>query len=233
MNFEFYHTYNRGVEKRNIFLDEKDHFRGVHDLYEFNDANATRNLNYRSRSAIDCAIDLGPTTEEKNRDLLIDLFTWVFIPNHYHCFQRGRTEEGIPKFQQKWGGGYTNYFNLKYKRNGVLFQGKYKRVHVTNDAQAGHLVCYIHSNPLDLWKPNWKEKGLTAFELQNALEFLEKKYRWSSHQDYLGIKNFPSLINAEFLFNFFGGPQGYRNFFLDWLKQYDKNIKLIQKFTLE
>jgi len=234
---EFFHTYNRGVEKRNTFLDEKDYFRGVHDLYEFNDANATLNLNYHlnywSRSAIDFgAIDLGEKKKKGVRDLLIDLFAWTFIPNHYHNFLRGRVERGISKFQQKWGGGYTNYFNLKYKRSGVLFQGKYKKISVTNDAQAAHLVCYIHSNSLDIWKPNWKEKGLSPSETQNALKFLEK-YRWSSHMDYWGVKNFPSLINTEFLFKFFGGPEGYRKFFIDWLKQYDKNIKFIQKFTLE
>lgn len=45
MNFCFFHTYNRGVEKREIFCDEEDYYRAVHDLYEFNDANALLNLN--------------------------------------------------------------------------------------------------------------------------------------------------------------------------------------------
>lgn len=229
---EFYHTYNRGVEKRDIFLDEKDYFRGIHDLYEFNDANATLNLNYYLNYRTRSPIDLVPEIKRKRRDLLIDLFAWSLMPNHYHYFQRERRRGGISKFQQKWGGGYANYFNLKYDRSGVLFQGKYKKVLVTKDAQAGHLVCYIHSNPLDFWKPGWKERGLSALEMENALKFLEK-YRWSSHLDYLGIKNFPSLINTEFLDNFFGGSEGYRNFFADWLKQYSKNIKLIQKFILE
>src|SRR4030043_239570 len=34
---EIYHIYNRGVEKRKVFLNEKDYFRFIHDLYEFND----------------------------------------------------------------------------------------------------------------------------------------------------------------------------------------------------
>ena len=230
--YEFFHTYNRGVEKRDIFLDEKDYFRGVHDAYEFNDANSSINFGYYLREAIyrnPTPIDL-----RKPRIMLVDIFAWSLMPNHYHYFQRGRVESGVSKFQQKWGVGFTNYFNLKYGRSGVLFQGKYKKVSVTNDAQAAHLICYIHANLLDLWKPNWKEKGITTPELPNALKFLEeKKNRWSSHQDYLGIKNFPSLINTEFLFNFFGGPKGYRQFFTDWLKQYENNLGFIQKFTLE
>lgn len=232
---EFYHTYNRGVEKRETFCDEEDFFRAVHDLYEFNDLDVVINVKYRVIKAHNYGDNYGDPTSiiRKPRKILVDLICWGLIPNHYHLFSKPRLKDGLSKFQQKFGTGFTGYFNLKYERNGVLFQGKYKRVHVTDDAQAAHLVCYIHANPLDLWKPDWKEKGLTDLELQNALEFLEKKYRWSSHLDYWGIKNFPSLINTEFLEKFFGGSKGYRKFFIDWLRQYEKNSKMIQKLTLE
>jgi len=39
-----YHVYNRGTEKRIIFLNEEDYFRFVHDLYEFNNVDFTLNL---------------------------------------------------------------------------------------------------------------------------------------------------------------------------------------------
>ena len=232
---EFYHTYNRGTEKRDIFLEEKDYLRGVHDLYEFNDANAVVNFNRRiNRSPTSINSGSGIFAEKKPRKILVNLITWALMPNHYHLFSSPKVKDGLSKFHQKFGTGYANYFNLKYERNGTLFQGKYKDVHVINDNQATHLICYIHSNLLDLWKPNWKEKGLTELELQNALKFLEeKKNRWSSHQDYLGIQNFPSLINTDFLFKFFGEPAGYRKFFTDWLKQYEKNINFLQKLTID
>lgn len=47
---KFYHVYNRGVEKRNVFMDEKDYFRFIHDLYEFNDQEPVLNLNFRFNS---------------------------------------------------------------------------------------------------------------------------------------------------------------------------------------
>lgn len=230
---EFYHTYNRGVEKREVFCDEEDFFRAVHDLYEFNDLDAVINLKYRAervRNYGDPTSIYSPTYRKK-RKLLIDLLGWVFIPNHYHFFSRPKIDKGLSKFHQKFGAGYTGYFNLKLGRDGVLFQGKYKMVHVVNDEQAAYLICYIHSNPLDLWKPDWKERGLTDLELGKALEFLEG-YRWSSHFDFLGRKNFPSLINTEFLEKFFGGPKGYQKFFIDWLKQYKLNIKSIKPLLL-
>lgn len=226
MEQNFYHTFNRGVEKRKIFLENIDYLRGIHDFYEFNDADAVVNLNRR--------FDGYPISINKTRgEKLVDVITWCLMPNHYHLFSTPKTENGLAKFHQKFGIGFSNYFNTKYKRSGVLFQGKYKKVRVISDSQMAQLVCYVHANPLDLWKPDWKERGLTSLEIQNALKFLEK-YRWSSHLDYLDIKNFPSLLsNNEFLINFFGGPKGYSEFFINWLKYYEKNIDSIKKLILD
>jgi len=35
------------------------------------------------------------------------------------------------------------------------------------------------------------------------------------------------------LVNFFKGPEGFKNFFVNWLKQYEKNTQFLQKLTLE
>jgi len=225
MIYGAWHTYNRGVEKRDIFLDKEDFFRGVHDIYELNDLNAVVNLPRRFSSFKSSNKNEGyPISFIRNiRESLLDVFVWCLMPNHYHLFSEPKSKDSLAKFHQKFGIGYTNYFNLKHGRSGVLFQGKYKKVQVVSNHQMQHLICYIHSNPLDLWKPNWKEEGVNGLEIQNALKFLEsKENRWSSHQDYLGIKNFPSLINKNFLFNFFGNSERYREFFINWLQQYKK-----------
>ncbi|MFH1575629.1 MAG: transposase [Candidatus Nealsonbacteria bacterium] len=222
---EFYHTYNRGTEKRKIFLEDSDYFRGVHDLYEFNDAKSVINLNQRFNGS-------STAINNKLREKIVSLGTWCLMPNHYHIFSSPLADKGLPKFHQKFGGGYTWFFNAKYKRSGALFQGRYKKIQVINDTQALQLICYIHSNPLDLWKPDWKEKGLINLEIQNALKFLEQ-YRWSSHLDWWGIKNFPSLIEADFMNRFFNGPKEYREFFTNWLRFYGKNIDDIRKLILE
>ena len=221
---EFYHTYNRGTEKRKIFIEDADYFRGVHDLYEFNDKNIVTNMARK--------IEGSPTPHNKARDRLVDLLVWSFMQNHYHLFSSPVKDNGLPEFHRKFGCGFTNFFNLKYNRSGVLFQGGYKKVQVKGNAQALQLICYIHSNPLDLWKSNWKEKGLTNLEIQNALKFLEN-YRWSSHLDWWGIKNFPSLINNDSMHRFFKNSEEYREFFINWLKYYEKNITNINEFTIE
>ncbi|MFH1423694.1 MAG: transposase [Candidatus Nealsonbacteria bacterium] len=224
---ELHHSFNRGTEKRNIFLDQDDYFRGVHDLYAFNDVNAIVNFGQRFKGSPT------PFIGNKPREKLVEVISWCLMPNHYHLFSYSIVENGFSKFHQKFGGGFTNFFNVKYKRNGVLFQGKYKKVRVVDDAQVIQLICYIHSNPLNVWKPNWKENGLTDMEIQNALEFLEKKYRWSSHLDYWGTKNFPSLIDNNFSLRFFKNPEEYREIFTNWLKYYSRDIQSIEKLALE
>lgn len=232
---EFYHTYNRGVEKRKIFLGNSDYLRGVHDLYEFNDKNSVVN-SYRSIVRFTKSHNLESNNLEKikePRERLVDIGVWGLMPNHYHLFSSPIKDNGLTVFHKKLGVGFANFFNTKYERSGALFQGRYKKVPVTDDRQALQLICYIHANPLDLWKPNWKERGLTSLEIQNALKFLEKEYRWSSHLDWWGIKNFPSLIDFEFMHRFFDNPKEYREFFTDWLRYYEKNIQDIKKFIIE
>lgn len=225
---EFYHLFNRGVDKRKIFLNRSDHLRFIHDLYEFNDTNPAIQFSRFSKGA-----NVGNRVSNiESRELLIDLYAFVLMPNHHHLFAKQLREKGVSLFMRKIHVGYTNAFNLKYERSGHLFQGPFKDVHIESDTQLAHLICYIHSNPLDLWKPDWKKKKLAISEIKEALKFLEK-YRWSSHLDYLGIKNFPSITERDFLLKFFNGTDGYKDFFIDWLKQYEGKIEDIQDFTLE
>ena len=226
---EFYHTYNRGVEKRKIFLEDSDYFRAVHDLYEFNNIVNVSNLN---RNIVRCSTPNNLVDKVESRKKLLDIGVWGFMPNHYHFFSCPIEDNGLVMFQKKFGGGFTNFFNIKYKRSGALFQGRYKKVLVENDTQALQLICYIHANPLDLWRPDWKEKGLSASEINEAIKFLEK-YRWSSHMDWWGIKNFPSVIDYEFMYRFFKHPEEYRKFFIDWLKYYEKNTTDIKSIIIE
>ena len=223
---DFYHTYNRGVEKRKIFSEDLDYLRAIHDLYEFNDIETVINVNQRFNGF------RKPIKSEKRKERLVDLGVWSLMPNHYHIFSSPIKDKGLTAFHKKFGAGFANFFNTKYERSGALFQGRYKKVLVDNDAQALQLICYIHANPLDLWKPNWKEKGLTSSEIQNALEFLEG-YRWSSHMDWWGIKNFPSLIDKSSMSRFFESQEEYQKFFIDWLRYYEKNVQDIQKIIME
>lgn len=218
---EIIHVLNRGVDKRKIFLDERDYYRFIHDLFEFNDEDSVNNNFYIFNNN-----DVRRhyiKKERKTRKLLVDIHAFCLMPNHYHLLVSPRVKNGISLFMKKINGGYAKYFNEKYKRSGALFQGKYKRIIVNRDAHFIHLPYYIHLNPLDLISPEWRERKIDDFA--KAMKFLDS-YRWSSHLDYLGKDNFPSITNRKLLLDFFGGQNGYKNSMKNWLKQLDfSNVK--------
>lgn len=194
-----YHVYNRGVEKRDIFIDNKDYFRFVHDLYEFNDSNHVINthyfFNHKSKS-----IEARKLYGYQKRDPLVEILVFTLMPNHYHLMLRQIKENGIVKFMQKLGTGYTMYFNKKCEREGSLFQGRFKAAHITDETHFKHLPHYIHTNPLSL-----NYRGSTS------IDFL-KAYRWSSFPDYIGRRNFPSVTERGFLLDMFGGEELYKKY---------------------
>jgi len=227
VNKEIYHVYNRSVEKREIFVDDQDRFRFIHDLFEFNDEAPAVNLYYK-RPLIQSYEAKPRKIEQQKRKLLVEILAFVVMPNHFHLLLRQIKENGISNFMHKLGTGYTMYFNQKYERAGSLFQGTYKAVLVNQEAHFIHLPYYIHLNPLDLKFPEWRDREIKNYK--QAMKFLEN-YRWSSFLDYIGKKNFPSVTQREFLNEFFEGPENYKKDAMKWLKEMD--LEEIEDFTLE
>lgn len=227
VNKEIYHVYNRSVEKREIFVDDQDRFRFIHDLFEFNDEAPAVNLYYK-RPLIQSYEAKPRKIEQQKRKLLVEILAFVVMPNHFHLLLRQIKENGISNFMHKLGTGYTMYFNQKYERAGSLFQGTYKAILVNQEAHFIHLPYYIHFNPLDLKFPEWRDREIKNYK--QAMKFLEN-YRWSSFLDYIGKKNFPSVTQREFLNEFFEGPENYKKDAMKWLKEMD--LEEIEDFTLE
>jgi putative transposase len=115
---EFYHIYNRGVEGRDIFLDDYDYKRFMHGLSAFN---------------VDALVRLRDdikTDHVSAEYKLASVLSYVLMKNHVHLLVRCNGEARLSQFLQKLFGGYTMYFNVKYSRKGVLFQGKSKSKHI-------------------------------------------------------------------------------------------------------
>lgn len=216
-HMELWHVFNRGVDKRDIFMDEVDRVRFIHDMYEFNDIKSVTNVADRFKKNSVSNMGVG---HPYLKDRLVNIHAYCLMPNHYHLLLSEIIEGGMSLFMKKLGGGYANYFNEKYERSGALWQGKYKRVSVTEYSHELYLPFYIHCNPLDLTKHNWREKGVVSHA--QALESL-KSFRWSSHLDYLGTKNFPSILEKDFLTNTFNNAGGYEKALRIFLG--DPNIK--------
>lgn len=204
---ELWHVLNRGVDGRNLFLDNQDYARFVHNLYEFNDQSPADNL---SRLFDPSGVrDFVNPSFRKARKLLVNIHGWVLMKNHYHLLISERLTGGIRLFLRKLNIGYANYFNERYERVGTLFQGRTKKVLIKDHPQFLYILHYLHLNPLDYLHGmrEWRMRSKSSIrDAREALDFLTS-YRWSSYQDYIGKKNFPSILSTSLFKNALGNYQ--------------------------
>lgn len=204
---EYYHLYNRGTEKRNIFLEKKDYDRFLTLLYLANQVGPTE-LKLQGRT-------LDEISEPRKGERLVDIVVYCLMPNHFHLLVRECQDGGISKFMQKLTTGYTMYFNKKNERSGALFQGKFKATHAADDSYLRYLVSYIHLNPVKLIEPKWKETGIT--DKARAEQYLET-YTPSSYLDYLGKQRPEGIIlTREALPEYFSSGTDFKTFVTEWL----------------
>ncbi|MBU3942711.1 transposase, partial [Patescibacteria group bacterium] len=142
---------------------------------------------------------------------------FCFMPNHIHLLVRQIGDDGITEFMRKVGTGYGGYINSRYKREGHVFQGSFNAVKITTDAQLEIVFAYIHTNPISLIYKDWKSIKIEERDFDKIIKFLED-YKWSSYLDYIGIKNFPSIIQKEFMLELFGGENNCKEFVENYIK---------------
>ena len=174
-NDTYYHVFNRGVDKRDIFLEIKDYERFLISINLLNDTNDGLMIEWRdykknnpSKSIADF---LKGTFRNRKREHLVELIAYCLNPNHFHFILKQTTEKGIERFMHKIGTSYTKYFNNKNKRNGALFQGTFKSAYIDSDEYLLYLSAYVNKN--------------------NFIHAYNKNDNWpySSLSDYLKNKN--------------------------------------------
>lgn len=182
---EYYHVYNRGVEKRTIFLDEADKRRFQTLLFL---ANGTRPFVYRALSKNRLL------WEKRPGDPLTSIVAYALMPNHFHCILREDREGGISEFIGKLSTSFSMYFNTRYDRSGPLLCHPFRAQHVSYDDYFRWLMSYIHLNPLDIFAPGWKRRH--EIDGTRAAQFLSH-YPYSSYQDYAGSTRPEAAILAK------------------------------------
>ncbi len=203
-NGKFYHIYNRGVDKRQIFIDDQDYSYFLHEICEFN--NLTQAFNLKRN------LDRGPTSN--SGDGFVEINCFVLMPNHYHFIFKQTEDKGITRLMHKLGTGYAMYFNKKYKRTGSLFEGKYKTILIDTDEYLMHLSRYIHLNPVSIISPDWKDKGIKE---EKKIEEYLKSYKWSSYRDYIGLNSISKAVKKDFIMEYFKkSEEQYEEFIKSW-----------------
>jgi len=226
-NKEIYHIVLRALDNNLIFKDIDDYYRGIFSIYEFNNDIPVEILERRKQRKKEKTA--GDRVSPETRKLLVEILAFCFMPNHIHLLLKQITNNGLSKFMKKFGIGYASYFNRKYKRKGYVFQNRFLSVHIKNDNQLKIVFNYIHTNPLSLIEPGWKEIGIK--DPKKSTEFLES-YKWSSYQDYIGIKNFPSVSERNFMLEIMGREEEIKEFINNWIS-YKKELNEFNNLFLE
>lgn len=181
---EYYHVYNRGVEKRVIFLDDGDRDRFTRLLFSANSTTQVHLSNYQGLSLLEMPRG-GP---------IVSVGAWCIMPNHFHLLLKEIKKDGISLFMKKLLTGYSMYFNTKYHRKGTLFEGTFSAKHLDNDNYLKYQYAYIHLNPIGIIDLGWKNKKIK--DTDKAKKFLNS-YSYSSFQDYLGSKRDERMIISQ------------------------------------
>ena len=173
-----YHIYNRGVEKRDIFLDQQDY-----NIFLFYLKTYLTPPDNKKKIPFNI-LRLGPDFDlYKN----INLLCYVLMPNHFHFLVKQISKDAVTELMKRLTNAYVKYFNDKYQRVGPLFQGRYRGVLVLKDEYFMYLSFYIHINPIEL--PEYSDiKKL-------------KNYSYSSYMDYIGKRN-TSWVHKDYILNY-------------------------------
>lgn len=195
---EYYHLYNRGTEKRKIFLDKGDY---RHFLFLMYVCNTEKSIELRK---------IGEFFDRKGA--IVDIGAYCLMPNHFHILVREKIEGGISKYMLKLMTSYTMYFNKKYKRTGKLCKGKFKSSYIDNDNYLKYLYSYIHLNPAKLVDKDWKENGVK--NINNLLKYVFE-YEYSSLKEYSDLKF--KIINPSKFPDYFKYPNDHKSELFEWL----------------
>ncbi len=191
---EFYHVYNRGVDKRNIFSDEMDVQRFFQSMEEFNVVEPIGSIYENSFIKDSDDNQLGSSTPKLQ---LVNFIAYCLNQNHYHFILEQVADKGVEKFMHRLGTGYTNYFNKSNKRSGALFQGKFKAVHIDSNEQLLHVSAYVNLND-------------KVHQLGSSTPKLMKSR--SSWEEYVNPDSKNSFCNKEIVLGQFKNTKEYQKF---------------------
>lgn len=204
---EYYHLYNRGVEKRIIFQDEQDYKHFLHLLYI---CNTERSLTLR---------DIG---KDFDRGVpIVSIGAYCLMPNHFHILIKEKKEGGISTYMRKLLTAYAMYFNKKNKRTGKLFESAFKSSHIEDDRYLRYIYSYIHLNPAKLIDKSWKEKkGAHADVL---LKYISS-YPYSSFPEYLS--GIPEVLHPTDFPRYFNTIKDHTKELFSWLSYGAENTPI-------
>lgn len=212
-NNYYYHVFSRSISKYIVFNSTEDYSRIIEILNLYRYSNFSYKYSKFVQLDAQTQIDVMESLKNQN-DLLVEIVAYCVMPTHIHLLIKQIQNGGISRYMAKVLNSYSRYFNVKHKRSGPLWAGRFKSVLVSNDNQLLHLTRYIHLNPTSaniVKKPEqWPHSSYVEY---TSSDFTESK-----------ICNFKNLIDIT--------SKEYKKFVLD-RKDYQKQISLIKNMLID
>jgi len=214
---QFYHVLNRGIALLPIFNDKHDYRRALETALFYRTNTPPFRYSFLDRLSKDGKEQIKKNVRENQKDFLIEIVAYCFMPNHFHFLLRQTKDDGISKFMSNFSNSYTRYFNARHQREGSLFQGKFKAIRIESEEQLIHLSRYIHLNPY------------SGFIIKKIEEI--EDYPHSSLREYLGLARI-DVCQKDPVFAYFKNRSKYKKFVLD-RADYQRELEKIKHLALE
>lgn len=221
LNNFIYHIYNRGVQKNDIFLANRDYQRFLDTLFYYLCYDCPYSLflqlkkearqNQRESEFLESFEAI-----HKRKVPIADLIAYCLMPNHYHLILEQKVEQGVRELMQKLGSSYSHYFNIIYEKSGSLFQGRFKNVLVKDEKQLLYLSKYVHINPL----------VANLVKVDSLFD-----YRWLSLGEYLKRGTSEIIVKTKILMQFKDGAEGYRQYLTETIKE--EFVQQVEGLTID
>lgn len=216
---EMYHIYNRGVDKRDIFVDKHDIYRFLESIKEFNREDKIQSLvslhkSHKLNSSSQTGVE--PLSELKNKNHLVEVLGYCLNPNHFHFILKQVSENGISKFMHKLSGGYTCYFNIRNSRSGALFQGRFKSHHIATEDYFNRAIGYVNKNYLVHDIPENKKHLVFSGDFDyenNKFDIISKKEGDKILEIFGGVKKFKN--HCDLVVSIIRGERGKKSLLED------------------
>ncbi len=195
---EYYHIFNRAINKQVIFHDSSDWDRFLFLIVYFQLPEDYKNISRIYRKFVINVQSQALHIDKSIQKRQVEVVSFCIMPNHFHLILKEIEEGGITKYMHRILTSYAKYYNAKYEKTGHLFQGPFKSVHVSNNNQLLYLSAYIHKNPNELFK--------SKSNIQN--------YLYSSFRDYVGENRWGDLLAHQIVSEQFKQKPDYLDYVL-------------------
>jgi len=220
---EYYHIYSRTLLNIPEFKNYRNAERLERAFLISNSTNSGETFQFIRNNTNVTTKDILKILE--NGEKIIDILSYVVMPDHYHLLIHEIKENGIKNFIHKCNTSIAKYINIKNDRLGPLFESRFKSKHINTNEYLLHLSLYIHLNPLDfLVGKGWREHSLKNW---SSIKPKLLDYQWSSIKNFLiAEQKNPIISGTEIIEEQFNNKMDYEDFLRDWSEKSigDKNI---------